>query len=577
MKKIIVTMVVAMATVISSNATLINLSPHADIDIRSADLADNGYNRDTLLVGNGGTDPSTTRSYKAYVRYKLPALAPGESIVGATFTIIRSNMGAWNWTYEVSGMDDGIANETDWVEANGAGGTTWNNAPANITTSAYQFSDSSVVGTFQVANTANGGFAGDSHSVTGTNLLNFINDDSNGYVTLMIGRIGASSSSDQFASRTHSIYAAPSLELEIEYTPVPPLPDDALRTYSYNIHLGVGEDGVFDLNRTADVIAASNPDLVALQEVDKYTSIGNVDQAKVLGELLGMEYRFIKNMDSRGGEYGDAVLSRYPIQATYYHHLPPNGGEVRGALEVVVEVPDVYGRTNTLSFVSTHLDHLSNETRMLQVQAILDALAPRNHPIVLAGDFNAIPTEPIALLESNGYVPLDPLKTLTFPSDFPDRKLDYIMVKALPITESRFEVVAETMASDHRPVFAGIAIGAPADWLEPYGLSQEASSNFLDSDGDGMDNYSEWLTGTDPTNALSFFGFQSSGSGSVPTGFQLQWNSIAGRTYRIESSTNLVDGIFQPLESGIQGLEGTTEFIDTNATGEQAFYRVHVE
>jgi len=167
---------------------------------------------------------------------------------------------------------------------------------------------------------------------------------------------------------------------------------------------------------------------------------------------------------------------------------------------------------------------------------LLAGLASRNHPVVLAGDLNARPTEgSIALLESNGYAPLDPGATFTYPSLSPNRKIDYIMVKNLPITESTFEVVVETMASDHRPLFAETFLGAPADWLAGYGLAPTIQENFTDSDGDGMDNYSEWLTGTNPTNTLSFFGFQSSGSGSVPTGFQLQWNSIADRTYRVEA------------------------------------------
>ena len=64
----------------------------------------------------------------------------------------------------------------------------------------------------------------------------------------------------------------------------------------------------------------------------------------------------------------------------------------------------------------------------------------------------------------------------------------------------------------------------------------------------------------------------------MPIGFQLQWNSITGRTYRVEASTNLVDGIFQPLESGIQGREGATEYIDTDASERyQTYYRVYAE
>jgi len=359
-----------------------------------------------------------------------------------------------------------------------------------------------------------------------------------------------------------------------------PATTNSLRLFSYNIHHGEGEDGVVDLDRTGDVIAAADPDLVALQEVDKNTTrSGYVDQAKVLAQRLGMEYRFMKNLDYQGGEYGNALLSRYPIQATYLHPLPANGGEPRGALEEVVEVLDLYGRTNSLSFISLHLDHLSDTSRVSQVQTLLADLSSRSHPVVLAGDFNARPTEgSIALLESNGYDPLDPSGTFTYPSGAPNRKIDYIMAKGLSVSESTFQVIAETMASDHRPLLAETFLGAPADWLDGYGLEAGLMENFADSDGDGMDNYSEWLTGTDPTNALSFFGFQVSGSGMVPTGFQLRWNSITDRTYRVESSTNLVDGAFQTLESGIQGLEGATEYIDTNATGKaRAFYRVFVE
>ena len=122
-----------------------------------------------------------------------------------------------------------------------------------------------------------------------------------------------------------------------------------------------------------------------------------------------------------------------------------------------------------------------------------------------------------------------------------------------------------------------VVLRAPEAWLSQYGLATDGSDDFIDSDGDSFDNYSEWKAGTDPTNAVSYFDFQA-GSGAVPTGIRLRWNSIADRTYRVDVSTNLVDGTFQPLESGIQGLDGVTEFIDTNANSKvQAFYRIHIE
>ena len=364
------------------------------------------------------------------------------------------------------------------------------------------------------------------------------------------------------------------------------LPEPApqpLRLMSYNIHHCENSNGVVNLSATAEVIGASDPDLVALQEVDKNTSrSGNVDQARELANALGMEYRFGKAIDYQGGEYGVAILSRFPILSDSLYSLPnPSNAEQRVALEIQVAVPDVRGRTNTLSFVCTHLDSTSDATRQDQAQAVVNAFAPLKHPVALAGDLNAEPDEaPIDLLRSAGYACLDREEKPTFHADSPTKKIDYVLVRTaeLPLASAPVTVVVEKAASDHRPVVADLLLNAPAEWLAEYGLPQSDLQGFVDSDGDGMDNYSEWLTGTDPTNALSFFGIQPSGSGAVPTGFQLQWNSVTQRTYRVEASTNLIDGVFQTLESGIQGLEGSTEFIDTNAAGKaQAFYRVILE
>ena len=66
-------------------------------------------------------------------------------------------------------------------------------------------------------------------------------------------------------------------------------PARELRVLSYNIHHGRGTDGAIDLPRIARVIAATRPDLVALQEVDRGTGRANgVDQADALGELTGL-------------------------------------------------------------------------------------------------------------------------------------------------------------------------------------------------------------------------------------------------------------------------------------------------
>jgi hypothetical protein len=50
-----------------------------------------------------------------------------------------------------------------------------------------------------------------------------------------------------------------------------------------------------------------------------------------------------------------------------------------------------------------------------------------------------------------------------------------------------------------------VILKVPEDWMSQYGLAADGSEDFVDSDGDGADNYSEWETGSDPTDALSFF------------------------------------------------------------------------
>src|SRR5690348_4890030 len=88
---------------------------------------------------------------------------------------------------------------------------------------------------------------------------------------------------------------------------------------TYNIHHGAGTDGKYDLSRVADVIKKSGADLVALQEVDKGTKRTKDDQPAELEKLTGLHAVFGNAMNYDGGEYGDLILSRYPVGATEVH------------------------------------------------------------------------------------------------------------------------------------------------------------------------------------------------------------------------------------------------------------------
>jgi hypothetical protein len=118
--------------------------------------------------------------------------------------------------------------------------------------------------------------------------------------------------------------------------------------------------------------------------------------------------------------------------------------------------------------------------------------------------------------------------------------------------------------------FSGAFIG----WLEQYGLPTDGSADYADPDHDGMNNWQEWVCGTDPTNALSVLRLLSPSITS--TNATVTWQSAAGVNYFLEWSANLA-APFTLLATNIIGQTGTTSYADTNATGNGPFfYRVGI-
>ena len=237
-----------------------------------------------------------------------------------------------------------------------------------------------------------------------------------------------------------------------------------VRVLTYNIHHGAGMDGEVDLERIANVIRQARADLVALQEVDRGVErTVRVDQPERLAELTGMYVVFGKNIDLQGGEYGNAVLSRFPIEHHRNHHLPrlPSKNEQRGLLEAHVTVD----RTS-LVFVATHFDHQPDDSERLASVATLRARLAKyaQRPVIVAGDLNALPGSRViqktaAFLQDTGANREEPL--FTYPADDPDRRIDYIMYNDHPAIQCLdYRVLPDSVSSDHRPVLAVFALQA---------------------------------------------------------------------------------------------------------------------
>jgi hypothetical protein len=124
--------------------------------------------------------------------------------------------------------------------------------------------------------------------------------------------------------------------------------------------------------------------------------------------------------------------------------------------------------------------------------------------------------------------------------------------------------------------FQGVGSVISYAWLQQYGLPTDGSADFLDSDGDGLNNWQEWICHTSPTNSLSALRLLSAARvGSTVT---VTWQSVEGVNYFLERSTNL--GLpFTLAATNIIGQTGAaTAYADTSVPGARSlFYRVGVK
>lgn len=236
-----------------------------------------------------------------------------------------------------------------------------------------------------------------------------------------------------------------------------------LRVLVYNIHAGKDAQAADNLQRVAELIREARADLVLLQEVDRGTErSGRIDQPAVLTRLTGYHAAFGKTLDYQGGEYGIAVLSRWPIMADTLVPLPVQprqqraGGsyEPRGLLHATVAAP---GRV--IHALNTHLDPSPDDRyRIQEVAAVLryaHRLAPESALVVLGGDFNALPLSRVrkrvaAEQWRDAWNTCGRGGGATFPASAPVIRIDYLFIRATLRCDSA--QVIESVASDHRPV-----------------------------------------------------------------------------------------------------------------------------
>lgn len=243
--------------------------------------------------------------------------------------------------------------------------------------------------------------------------------------------------------------------------PLPTNPEKStLKVMTYNIHIAnppSQPETVVDIDAIANVIKKEQPDLVALQEVDKFTlrSGKSLDQAKEIAAKTGMYYFFAKAINRSEGEYGVAVLSKFPIENTKVVSLPVTSGsaaELRALGIIELSLPN----KQKIAFGSLHLDHLTDDNRQLQVREALKVLAQySDYPVIIGGDFNMPPQNTIWNSLKESFVLPCTSCPYTFSAANPTTTIDYLLLskKASSFFKVKsYATVAERYASDHLPL-----------------------------------------------------------------------------------------------------------------------------
>lgn len=227
-----------------------------------------------------------------------------------------------------------------------------------------------------------------------------------------------------------------------------------LRVLTYNIYHGEATDGSINMDLLASIINEVNPDLVALQEVDKNTQrTGVIDMTNELSKRTGLKGYFVKHRDYQGGEYGNAILSRFPVtdvDALEGYHSTPS--VITFAFATVKLAPDV-----EIVFSSTHLS-TRTEDRKEQARQLVDYYTKEKNraPLILTGDLNAEPHHDEIKMLMTEFAEADTTYSNTFSARTdPQKKIDFILY---PLTGSwevlETRVLCREDASDHCAVFA---------------------------------------------------------------------------------------------------------------------------
>lgn len=252
-----------------------------------------------------------------------------------------------------------------------------------------------------------------------------------------------------------------------------------IKIANYNIAGGL-RNHQLDLDKVANAINALDADIITLEEVDQNTQrSGGKDQAKELAERTKMYFSYGIATEMQGGKYGNAILSKFPIEKNNVFKLPSGNYEPRALMLSKIIVP---GFDSPVYIYNTHFDwHEEDDVRMSQARFINsivfdDLDLDKDFPnlatgiTLLMGDFNSVKDDRI-VKELGKYwnlVEIAGKDTRTWPASNPGLDLDHIFtgkgqkwkIEQLTIPnddKEELDIQWQT-TSDHIPVMATLKL-----------------------------------------------------------------------------------------------------------------------
>ena len=233
----------------------------------------------------------------------------------------------------------------------------------------------------------------------------------------------------------------------------------SLNIVNYNLQMGFDTDGRLGMEALAEVMLDADADIVVLQEVSRgWLMNSSMDTLSWLSYRLDMPYVFVPAADP---VWGNAILSRYPIEEFELNALPRGTGSMRRSF-FMVEID--YGGSDIVRIIGTHLHHVDTDTdvRIPQVDAIVAGWDGASRTLLMgdmnarAGEADLIRYTEAGLIDVYSAMGFADDEGLTFISNDLYQRIDWIFASP-DVTYLDF-TIPQTTASDHLPLVVTVEL-----------------------------------------------------------------------------------------------------------------------